>query len=188
MKKKPTSEERKEQLLRCIPDVFDYKTMLYIGAKVGKNYSGMRLVPEFKAAGFEIDILEAWEENAKELEKTNRDKKSLRRIFIGDVKALCAVIPDLEYDITLWWHGPEHILEAELRKTMPLFEEITKKLVILGSPYGKYDQGIIDGNPFEIHQTAVYPEFYESLGNGWKTDTLRARDERGSNLLAWKRI
>jgi len=47
-----------------IPDLFDYKTLLYIGAHVRKSFPfGMRMIPAFRKTGYSIDILEAFGPN-----------------------------------------------------------------------------------------------------------------------------
>ena len=46
---------RREQLLRSIPDVGDYRSLLYIGANVER----MEMLDLFIEKGYRIDILEA---------------------------------------------------------------------------------------------------------------------------------
>jgi hypothetical protein len=181
-------ELRLEQMTRCIPDVFDYSTMLYIGAKAKKTYPcGMQMVPDFKEAGYKIDVLEIWQPNILSLIKLNNQNNIFDRIIEGDVKEIEKAVQG-RYDIISWWHGPEHIKMTETESTLEKLSGLAKIMVIVASPYGRHKQDEFRGNPHEKHLSAVYPEFYEELGDGWKWDAIGQRDVTMGNLLAWKRI
>lgn len=178
---------RKEQILRCIPDIFEYKTMLYIGAKVKKTFpAGMQMVPDFKEAGYKIDVLEAWRPNVRGLLKMNREKKIYRTIFLGDVRDLDHILVGEDYDVVVWWHGPEHVKKEEIRPTLRKLEHHAKKLLIVACPYGLHEQGEAFGNPYEKHLSTIYPKDFKRR-YGWHVDVIGKKDVTMSNLLAWKR-
>lgn len=186
---------KREQLTRCIPDIYGHKSLLYIGAAVLSKWpKGMIFLPEFMEVGYRIDILEAWPPLVEKLRKMNSvgiqypnaliGPSVFNKIVQGDVREMGRLIAD-NYDVTLWYHGPEHIRSVELEKTLDKILLITKKIAVIGCPYGIYHQGPQYGNPLEVHISHHYPERYKALG--WETDTIGEKDNRG-NLLAWSRI
>lgn len=180
---KDKSVARKRQVKK-IPGVFDYKRMLYIGA----NPQRIELVDLFYGAGYEIDVLEVDEKNVINLEKLNRKWHIFSRIYMGEITKVAETFCDEyneKYDICLWWHGPEHVQKNKLNETIKKIESWTRYLVILGCPWGEYPQEK-KGKPYEKHESALYPQDFHRLG--YKTETLRKPDKRGSNILAWKKL
>lgn len=178
---------RREQILRCISDVFEYKTMLYIGAKVKKTFPvGMQMIPDFKEAGYEIDVLEAWRLNVRDLIKMNKKEKIYRTILLGDVRNSRHILADRYYDVIIWWHGPEHVNSEEIMPTIKKLESHARKMIIIACPFGRHKQGIAFGNPYEKHLSTIYPEDFKKHKD-WHVDVIGERDVKMSNLLAWKR-
>jgi hypothetical protein len=172
--------ERRYQFVRAIPDALSIgKTLLYIGAKTGR----MQMFDLFADAKHKIDILEAWSPNVAELLRWNAEVGRARLIIRGDVRQI-----EFEkgYDVAMWWHGPEHVAADELENALRRIEAAAKRIVILASPWGRYAQGLVEGNPFEAHRNSIYPETLQALG--YETDAIGAKDRKGSNLLAWKRL
>ncbi|MBE3109322.1 MAG: hypothetical protein IMZ46_02240 [Acidobacteria bacterium] len=170
--------ERRAQFARAIPDALvPAGRLLYIGGKPGR----LQMLDLYLATGWKVDILEAWHENAEALKHwPGLDPKVA--VFEGDIRALTVK----DYDSVVWWHGPEHIAATEFPAVLRRIERATTRMVILASPWGRYDQGPAEGNPFEEHLWAVYPEALWALG--YETDAIGAKDRKGSNLLAWKRM
>lgn len=169
--------ERRAQFARAIPDALERPgTLLYVGGKPER----LQMLDLYYGAGWQADILEAWRENAEALRAAMGRKVA---IIQGDVRTVAS---SPSYDVAMWWHGPEHVAAAELPEVLARLEAVTSRMVILASPWGRYDQGPAGGNPFETHLAAVYPETLEALG--YETDAIGAKDRKGSNLLAWKRI
>ena len=108
-------------------------------------------------------------------------------IVRGDVRFVESLFSGsgIIFDVVLWWHGPEHIDKWELGLTLEALESKTNKMVILGCPFGKYPQDAVDGNIFEIHRSALYPEDF--IKYGYNVKTIGERDVMGGNLLAWKK-
>lgn len=189
-------QKRRGHLIRNIPDVFNYHSVLYIGAKVMKRWpKGMTFMDGFRDAAYEIDVLEPWWRNVVGLHQFNdhgREFKddvfippgTFRRIISGDVRKVGRLVYK-NYDVVMFWHGPEHLASEEILITLRKLENIATKIVVVGCPYGEYKQGEVGGNRFEKHLISLYPEFFEDIG--WEHAELGERDVRTSNLLAWKR-
>lgn len=185
----PKPRNRRQQLEECIPDVWDHNSLLYIGAKVMEkkrlNWGGMRWIPQFHGASYEVDVLEIWPRNVESLKQFNEVEHAFNRIIEGDVRILNSYI-NRKYDIVMWYHGPEHVREIYVKPTLKKLERLAKKLVIIGCPWGVSKQGATQKNFHEVHVSALYPDTFES--SGWQTDTLGEPDVLGSNILAWKRM
>lgn len=167
--------DRLEQLKKCIPDIFSYKTLLYIGA----NIRHMEMVLKFVKAGYTIHFLEIWPPNAARLEE------NFIRVIKGDVRTIEKYDIEKKYDVIMWWHGPEHVREEELSSTLNKLIERTNKITVIACPYGKFEQGSVRGNPYERHLSTLYKMSFRILG--WKTNAIGEPDKPGSNLLAWHR-
>jgi len=176
----PRGIARKRLILENIPTIWDYKTMLYIGASCER----FDLIEMFEPNGFVIDVLEAWEKNINCLERVNKKWKIFRKIILGRAENIDDYFGMKAYDVIVWHHGPEHITQGDLPGTLRKIEWTAKHIIILGCPHGRYDQGPIKGNPFEKHLSHLVPEDFERLG--YKTATIRKIDKRGSHILAWK--
>lgn len=176
---KGKARARKQQVL-VIPGVFDFKTLLYIGASPDR----FELVDLFYYSGYEIDVLEIFEPNVKALEVMNRRWKIFKKIMLGDVRRVEEILKG-QYDVIVFWHGPEHLGPLEIKPTIEKLESFARHLLIFGSPWGEYPQGAVKGNPNEEHKSALFPAFYKKLG--YATSTVRRHPGRGSNLVAWKR-
>ena len=95
-------------------------------------------------------------------------------------------LPLGRFDVVFFWHGPEHLQQHQISPTLEKLERVCNHLVVCGMPFGFYEQGPEYGNPFETHQSHIYPPFLEGLG--YKTETLGNRDQMGANITAWKHV
>ena len=166
------SKAREKQLLEAIPEITNFKTVLYIGA----NKVRAQMLNLFKKEN--VIILEVWPQNAEDMRQEGYN------VIEADVRDL----PSLDigkFDAVIWWHGPEHVEEKKLPAILKAMEQKAKKAAIVACPWGRYEQGAVRGNPYEIHRSHLYPEFFIKLG--WSVSTIGKKDRRGSNLLAWKR-
>lgn len=162
------------QLVACIPDVFDYQTVLYVGAG-----NRLQMFDHFVDRKYEIDIVEVFLPNVMKLGSV----KGIRTIYNSDIRYFRT---QNKYDVVFFWHGIEHIQRDELLPLTNKMKTYANKLIVLGMPYGEYEQGTIYDNPYEEHVTAWYPEDFPI--RGFKCDTIGMRDSKRSNLIAWKRI
>lgn len=169
-------KNREKQLLKCIPTILDYKTLLYIGARKRMT----QMVDLFVAASYTIDILEIWHPNVASL----RDLKYIRRVIEGDIRNILKM-NFTNYDIVMWWHGPEHVHWKELGEILKNLELLANELTVIACPWGDNFQGQWKSNIHEEHVSSLYPEIFK--GFGWKIDTIGEKDVPESNLLAWRK-
>lgn len=164
--------QRENQLLKAIPDILDYKSILYIGI----NQIREEMLHLFKERDYDITILEAWKPNVDAL------KSKYPNIIWGDIRDLEKIKLLPQFDIVIWWHGPEHVKKKELPKILICLRMKAHLYAIIACPWGIYEQDSAFGNPHEEHLSYLYPEFFKKLG--WQTNTIGKEDVKGSNLLA----
>ena len=173
----------------CLPELFtDPGSLLYIGARVDAH----SWLDELAEAGNIIDILEVWEQNEDEL-RLSPVIDRVREIFRWDVKEI-DIDPDCDVfdpfwgkmrDYIFWWHGPEHLKADEIKTVLATLETRTRRTIALACPWGLCPQGAHEGNPYEVYQTTLYPDFFTELG--YEVATNGEADKPGSEIVAWKR-
>jgi len=169
-------EKRALGLLKLAPDIFNHKSVLYIGAKKGRH----DFLEDFQKSGCNITVLEIFKQNAEDLKGVSW----ISEVIEGDV---CNFFTDKKFDVIFWWHGPEHIKEEKLAMTLKKLESFANNCVILGCPWGNVSQKIgVDENPFEEHVSFFNEGYFESLG--YKTDYSGVKDTMGSNILSVKKV
>lgn len=177
--KKYLDLDRTKSLLRLIPNLFDQcsKSVLYIGARTDRFDYG----EEFRNAGYEIILLEVWPENTLYLSRI----PWLKKVIQADI-TLYNFSQDDKFDIVFWWHGPEHIEETKIPITLKRLESVTNEYIILGCPWGKFEQGELYNNPFEKHISYLDYNIFEDLG--YETECLGEKNLYGSNITAVKHM
>ena len=166
--------DRMASICLLAPDLFSgkYKTVLNVGASMNRfHYSKL-----FEDAGFEVTVLEAYKPNVDFLKSLNK-----WNIIEGDVSKYKF---NKKFDVTFWWHGPEHVTSDVLPSALENLESATNYITILGSPYGKYEQGAYGGNPYEVHCGHYTPDVFELLGYTYLT--IGEKDVPGSNITSVK--
>lgn len=170
-----------EQMSRNLATIFEegrYRSVLYVGANKRRQY----FLDWFERAGYSrIVVLEAFKENADCLRADTAGWTGALDIVHGDVREPGCIIG--QFDVSFFWHGPEHLEESEIKTVLGNLESISS-VVVLGCPYGVYVQGPEYGNPYEKHLSHLYPQFLE--GMGYKVDTIGRAGEGSANMLAWK--
>lgn len=169
-----TDDDRTASLTRLIPDLFQYKTILYIGARDDRFDYGV----EFANANYEITVIEAFLLNAYQLQKI----PWIYDVIEQDIRKFES---SKKYDIVFWWHGPEHIEESELPYILSKLENITNIATVLGCPWGDFAQGPLYNNPFEIHRSSLDYPIFEKLG--YTVECLVGKNIHGSNITSVKR-
>lgn len=164
---------RLKHLLSCVPDVFNYKTVLYVG---GGNR--LQMFDQFVKNGCIIDVVEVWQPNVLKLAKV----EGIRTVHHSDIEVFN---PTDKYDVVFFWHGLEHIRKEKVTQLFKKFDSYVNYLIVLGMPYGNYPQGTLYDNPFENHVSSWYPEDFKY--RKWNCDTIGKRDTKRANLVAWKR-
>jgi len=161
-----------------VPDLFvGGKRILYVGA----NRCALPVFStELRKAGNDLHLLEIWGPNVEHFRY--RDTGRFDTITQGDVRQLP---PDLgAFDAVFWWHGPEHLEPGDWPGALATLEQIAP-LVVVGCPWGVWEQDANDGNEYEIHRSTIYPADLEGLG--YEVVALgREDEENGGTLIAWK--
>lgn len=176
--------ERLELLRELLPALFSPppKRILYVGAS--KRSGRGSYTDEMLAAGHVLTLLEAWPDNAQYY--AHLPDTPFVLVQCGDVRKVDYYRWSGPFDIAFWWHGPEHIGPNELEATLEQLERRCLELIVLGCPWGRYEQGEVDGNPFERHLAYLYPQDFKRLG--YSAATLGQRDVPGSCIVAWKEL
>jgi len=167
---------RWERLHALLPDVKEFATVLYVGARPQRqDHLKLFRIPECS-----VDIVEIWKPNVIKM-RTMKDLAWIRNIEVGDITKY---VPKENYDAVFWWHGPEHVQSEVMESTLKLIESYTNKIIILGNPWGKYLEHSSEKNPYEQHVSHYQPEFFEKFGYVVET---HGKEGPGSNMIAIKR-
>jgi len=173
-------EERLEQLIKNIPDIWSYETVLYIGARAKRFHFKNQL----KSHGGIVDIIEINKERCKSLRKF----KWLNKIIQGNVINVDK-LTESKYDLILWSHGPQMIEKRYIKPTIEKLLKKTNKLIVLMCPWGKYaysNAQLRKLPSYSINKTVLYEKYFHDMD--FETSTIGKKDVRKSNLLAWKRV
>jgi len=152
------------------------RQMLYVGAnQIRPPYHAQRL----KQHGWRLHLLEIFAGNIKHHRQTGLFESMTR----GDVRH--DPLPAGPFDCVFWWHGPEHIPQADVAATLARLEQVGSPLgaaVVLGCPHGHTEQGSVYGNAAERHQWDAEPDDLRAFGYIVMPYATRGRN----HLLAWK--
>jgi len=165
--------------MRCVPEIFDSRfiqSVLYVGANKFRQCH----LPDFINAGIAVTILEPFCDNVVALLKMGH------HVLLGDVRACSVMFYPKQFDATFWWHGPEHIPKTQLAGTLQAIEYATRKLVVLGAPWGESKQGTDYGNIYETHIDDMEPGYF--LDKDYNTEVIGQRHAAPmqNNIIAWK--
>ena len=158
------------------PNLWKAENVLYVGAN---RHAMPGLVAEMKAHGAKVHLLEAWGENVAHYQE--KDPDIFETVMLDDVRDLGAPAPP--FDAVVWWHGPEHLPADEWPGVLAKLEQIAP-LVILGCPWGISEQGEEGGNPYEAHQSTIYPADLEACG--YQVVAIGGGPDVNGYLVAWK--
>src|SRR3990167_8473140 len=143
-----------------LPELFTYPgSLLYIGARVDAH----SWLDELHKAEHWITIIEIWQGNIDSLiSKFGPYGKT--KIVAGDTRHF-EDNPALSkaFDYIFWWHGPESLKTDEIKTVLATLESRTRRTIALACAWGIYPQGAHEGNPYEVHQATLYPEFFTEL-------------------------
>lgn len=157
------------------------ESVLYVGAKPNR----MDYIPELFDAFYDITVLEVDPKNASELLEME-DAYLIDHVLIGDVREVDMLLPDAKYDVVFTWHVIEHLPGQVVPDVLAKLESITKKYVVIGTPWGYVPQGTVDGNVNERHLSYWEPEDFRRLG--YQAVAIGEPDVMGSCILAWKEM
>jgi len=156
---------------------YKWKSCLYVGA----HHKRFEQAERIKKVVSYMDLLEIWLPNVEYLKK-NIETTPFRNIIQGDVRRVQKIVKQ-KYDLVMWWHGPEHIPQEEIPATVKHIKKVTNKVIILGCPWGVYEQGAAYGNPHEEHRCHLHPEFFQKMG--LLTTTVSQPGHKLGHITAW---
>ena len=163
-----------EEFQRHVPALFAGQ-VLYVGAN---RHAAPTFVAELREAGCEVHLLEAFADNVAHYE--NDAAGTFDSVTQGDVRDVAGW--GRTFDAILWWHGPEHLPTDEWPGVLANLETLAP-LVCIGCPWGIWEQGATGGNPYEEHQSAIYPA--DLTGLGYEV-VLIGQQDRAGFMAAWK--
>jgi len=179
---------RHQSLINNLQEEFKTcKTLLYVGARPER----MDHIDLF--TNFDITILEIFPFNVKTLQEAKLSKKASSNAIRNMLAAKSVRIVegnvidfkmDKKFDVSMWWHGPEHVSPENLELAITNLENHTLKTVILGCPWGLYADHHWE-NPYESHISHNQPEFFDGLGYDVE---VQGKEGPGSNLLSIKKM
>ena len=105
------------------------------------------------------------------------------RITLGNLKDIDTLFAR-KFDVFLHWHGPEHLQKTEFLKLLPNIFSATARMVILGCPNGREDQGQAYGNPHEEHVSFWTCADFQQLG----FSTITVDDKMPGHITAYKKL
>lgn len=146
--------------------------LLYIGYRP----DACSWLQELWRAGNSITVLEVWPPNV-------GDDDRVARFVVGDVRDVNKIFIGSRFDYIFWWHGPEHVDKWEFVPTLNALRARTDRLLAVAAPWGKYEQGSHEGNPFEEHRWSVYESDFNREGLSVAVDGTM--DEPGSEIVGW---
>jgi hypothetical protein len=175
-------EDRLSFLHSRIPDLWDCDythsvPLLYIGA----NARRMDYIPELYDAGYEITVLEVDPDNLASLADDPRIKHLVLG-NVGDVDTL--ILPHDSYDVVFAWHVIEHLGREEAERTLESLAALADRYLVVGTPWGRVEQGAVGGNEHERHLSYWTPEDFDALG--FDNIVIGKQHVLGSCVLAWK--
>jgi hypothetical protein len=172
-----TEQDRLEQLERCIPDIWDHKTYLYVGA----NEERFHFKEQLKAVwikGSVIDVVEVSPERAEFLKWT----PFVRHSLVYDIADFAEECP-IHYDVIIWSHGPTCLAGPNEAIEVITNLERNCELLVLMCPWGKYPENDPSKHLYDINKFSMYPEAFENFG--FNVSVIGEPDTAGSNILAW---
>ena len=169
--------------LRALPELRTFGRVLYVGANT-RRFDLYRL---FEPSS--LYVLEAWEPNVRALRQATH--LGLGGVILGDVLQ-AAELPEIAaltpFDLLVWSHGPEHVERGALERFIGpsgALHGLYSRAVLMGAPWGRYEQAGVGGNPYEAHRSHLLPEFFLKLG--YQTSTVGRKDDPAGHVTAWRR-
>ena len=157
-----------------VPQVLDKRTCLYVGAWPG----GTALIPELRAAGYELTIVEVWAPYVVDLQ---HEMLPHEKVVCSDIRTWEA---DSKYDLVIWWHGPEHMPIADWEATLEKLDGCARAWCVVAGPWGPYRQPPIDGNPQQEHVAVLEAKWFSA--RGWNVKTFGRHGIPGGEVVAWR--
>jgi hypothetical protein len=159
-----------------VPALWAARTILYVGA-----HPRSRAFSDEFATFADVTLLEPWLPNVGHY--VARMGQPFRRVVHGVAMAVPWLLAGEPFGAAFWWHGPEHVAGPDLGPSLDALQ-YTTSLLVVGCPWGRYEQGAEYGNPFERHLSAIYP--LDLVALGFTVRTIGAMDDPNGALVAWR--
>ncbi len=156
-------------IMELSPEEIKGESLLYVGFNMIKPMTGMRTkrwwYDLFSKNGFtKFTILEVYSENVNFAKQYFAEREIEIDIVEGNVLDASDIFKENQFDVSVFWHGPEHLPVPEIDIALMEMEKVTKNVVIIGCPHGMEAQGQVYGNPHEVHISGVKGDFYKERG------------------------
>jgi len=158
-------------------------TLLYVGAYAAGNILRADYLSNLAKAGNEITVLEVWEPALDEL-LNSRVAKHIARAQVGSIVDPPR-LPRDTYDYIVWWHGPEHVKQAQVDRALASVDRLTRGLSVIASPWGQCRGEPEFGNPHNEHKQYLYYEDYDRWG--YEVAALGPKDQCGGCMIGVRR-
>lgn len=133
-----------------------------------------------RANDIDWQILEIYPPNVENFRK-HAPAADRHRITLGNLRDIGTLFSG-KFDVFVHWHGPEHIEKDEYLRFLPDILGRTGRMVILGCPNGREEQGQAYGNPYEEHLSFWTCVDFHRLG--FSTHTVD--DKMPGHITAYK--
>ncbi len=160
----------------------DFETILDVGCGTG---TPMEIIKDgnsyIHATG--VDIYQPYLKEAEQ-----------KKIYDALIESEVTNLPfnNKEFDVVICFHVIEHLEKEEGKRLLEQFEKIAKKRVIVAMPVGEFPQDEYDGNKYQEHRSAWYPQDlkekgYKVVGQGlkaiYKNNNLVLKYGRWTNVI-----
>ena len=181
----PDKYSIKDDLDIKIPNVFMHKRILNIGARPDQ----CALRDKFSAArkrGVVVDLLEVFWDYCFD----SRMPDYFDNVFNDDIVTTKL---KLSYDVVIFWHGMEHIDRSDFDSVFKKLENMAKRYIVHGVPWGVEIQNAWRGNEYQAHKSNIEPKDFQSRGyhvvaRKFKKPTDKPNRDHTGELLCWKKV
>jgi len=189
----PDDSSKLNHTVELFPNFFNFflknkqklgKSILNIGLDAHPDGHSGIWIDWFLKIGFEqICALEYHNPNVVFFENLYRDNPKFS-IIHGDVR-LASMFIDKKFDISFWWHGPEHIPKSDLKQAFSELERLTNNAIISVCPWGNYY--CINNGRYPGDEHHYYPENEDFLDVGLNVFNEGGPKNTGNaNIIAYK--
>ena len=156
MVKFDTCEQYRDVMSLGPKGLLEPRTCLYVGAwRDGTAF----LQDLFEPGGYKVDLLEIWKPSCDLFR--GEIKTHGGRVIQADVRTWK---PDRQYDLVMWWHGPEHVSAGDAELALAKLDKVRTHALITAVPNGHYEQGPVDGNAAQRHISEYTPDWFQTRG------------------------
>jgi len=147
------------------------RSVSYVGWRHDTNCAPLKWC---KDNGARLTVIEAYGPNAAHGVERGYD------VVHGRIDALVSSRLFAACDCVLWLHGPEHVARDVMWYTLGGIVARCPH-VLIQAPIGYSEQGVYEGNPYEVHKQSLLVDDFERMG--WQGEEHRTEHE--NTFSAW---